>query len=273
MEKCLDHLLSKKKNHFPITMVTAYDFPTAQIADEADVDAILVGDSVGTNMLGYTTEREVSMEDMLHHSAAVARGTKNAFLLADLPFRSADTPLEAEKNCRKFMETGIQCVKCEGWMEKCGVVEYLSGKNIPVCAHIGYNPQIHGAPPRVFGATAEEAFQLIESAQLLEKAGAVLCIIEKVTEEVAGIITQKLRIPTIGIGSGRLCNGQVLVINDLLGISAKTYKHARRFLDFHALAFDAIKTFSAEVKNGTFPAEKHLHHINQVELKHLSSLQ
>jgi 3-methyl-2-oxobutanoate hydroxymethyltransferase len=273
MVKCLDQLLAKKKNHFPITMVTAYDFPTALMADEADMDAILVGDSVGTNVLGYTTEREVTMEDMLHHSAAVARGTKNAYLLADLPFRSADTPLEAEKNCRILIEKGIRCVKCEGWKEKCGVVAHLTGKNIPVCAHIGYNPQIHGATPRVFGATAREAFQLIESAQMLEKAGAVLLIIEKVTEEVAGIISQKLRIPTIGIGSGRLCDGQVLVINDLLGISVKTYKHARRFLDFHTIALEAIKTFSAEVKNGTFPAEKHLHHINPAELKHLASLQ
>lgn len=273
MEKCIDQLLAKKKNHFPITMVTAYDFPTAQIADEAAVDAILVGDSVGTNMLGYTTEREVTMEDMLHHSAAVARGTKNAFLLADLPFRSADTPLDAEKNCRKLIEKGIACVKCEGWKEKCGIVAHLSGKNIPVCAHIGYNPQIHGATPRVFGATASEAFKLIESAQMLEKAGAVLLVVEKITEEVAGIITQKLRIPTIGIGSGRLCNGQVLVINDILGISAKTYMHARKFLDFHTLALKAIKTYSAEIKKGNFPAEKHLHHINQEELKQLGFLQ
>ena len=271
MKKNLAYLFAKKKNHLPITMVTAYDFPTAQIADEAGVDAVLVGDSVGTNMLGYVSECEVTMADMLHHTAAVARGAKRPFLLADLPYRSADTPLEAEKNAIQLLEKGAECVKLEGWQEKSEVVAHVSKKNIPVCAHIGYNPQIHGAKPRVFGANAEEAFRLIESARMLEEAGAILLILEKVTVEVAGIIAQTLRIPTIGIGSGRLCDGQVLVINDLLGISERSFKHARRFLDFHNLALEAVKAYIIAVEKRGFPDEQHVHHIDSSDVERIKS--
>jgi 3-methyl-2-oxobutanoate hydroxymethyltransferase len=271
MKKDLAYLVKKKKNGRPITMVTAYDCPTARIADEAGVDAVLVGDSVGTNMLGYDSEREVTMEDMLHHTAAAARGIKETYFFADMPYRSAETPHDAEKNARKILEKGAACVKLEGWREKCGVVAYLSKKNIPVCAHIGYNPQIHGARPRVFGASAEEARELLESASLLEKAGAILLILEKVPEEVAGIITKALRIPVIGIGSGRLCDGQVLVINDILGISERIYKHARAFLTYKADVLKAIRSYAEAVENGSFPGEEHVHHIDPHELVKLKS--
>jgi 3-methyl-2-oxobutanoate hydroxymethyltransferase len=269
MKKNLSDLFDKKKNGIPITMVTAYDFPTAQIADEAGVDAILVGDSVGTNMLGYASEREVTMEDMLHHTAAAARGIKKAYFFADLPFQSAETPAAAEKNSRRLLEKGAECVKLEGWGEKCGVVAHLSKKNIPVCAHIGYNPQIHGAKPMVFGATAKEAERLVESARMLEEAGAVMLIVEKVPEEVTGIITKKLRIPVIGIGSGRSCNGQILVINDVLGISGRTFKHARVFLDFRVRALESLRTYVAAVEKGGFPEEKNVHPMDPDELKKL----
>jgi 3-methyl-2-oxobutanoate hydroxymethyltransferase len=272
MKKNLEYLFTKKKNRHPITMVTAYDCPTAQIADEAGVDAILVGDSVGTNMLGYASEREVTMADMLHHTAAASRGIATSYFLADLPYQSAETPSDAEKNAYRLLEKGAECVKLEGWRDRCPVVARLKQKNIDVCAHIGYNPQIHGAKPKVFGASAEEARILIESALMLEAAGAVLLVIEKVPEEVAGIITKKLRIPTVGIGSGRFCDGQVLVINDLLGISKRTFRHARQFLDFRTLALDALRTYAAEVENGRFPAEKHVHRIDPEERKKLNLL-
>jgi len=271
MKKNLAYLVKKKENVRPITMVTAYDCPTARIADEAGVDAVLVGDSVGTNMLGYDSEREVTMEDMLHHTAAAARGIKEAYFFADLPYRSAETPHDAENNSRRLLEKGALCVKLEGWREKCGVVAHLSRKNIPVCAHLGYNPQIHGAKPKVFGAGAKEARELMESAGLLEKAGAVLLILEKVPEEVAGIITKALRIPVIGIGSGRLCDGQVLVINDILGISERIYKHARAFLTYKADVLKAIRSYAEAVENGSFPAEEHVHHIDPHELVKLKS--
>ena len=250
-------------------MVTAYDCPTARIADEAGVDAVLVGDSVGTNVLGYASEREVTMEDMLHHTAAAARGIQEAFFFADMPYRSAETPQDAKKNALRLLGKGALCVKIEGWREECGIVAYLSKKRISVCAHIGYNPQIHGARPKVFGANAREARELIESASLLEKAGAVLLILEKVPEEVAGMITKSLTIPVIGIGSGRLCDGQVLVINDVLGIGERSFRHARAFMDYRAKALDALRVYTAAVEKGAFPAEEHVHHIDQQELKKL----
>lgn len=253
-------------------MVTAYDCPTARIADKAGIDAVLVGDSVGTNVLGYVSEREVTMEDMLHHTAAAARGIKNAYFFTDMPYRSADTPHNAEKNARRLLENGAECVKLEGWREKCPVVAHLTGKKIPVCAHIGYNPQVYGPSPRVFGAGAAEARELIESARLLEKAGAVLLILEKVPEEISGIITRELRIPVIGIGSGRWCDGQVLVINDVLGISERNFRHACAFMDYRVQALEALRAYAAAVEKGVFPAEQHVHHIGPEELKKLKSL-
>jgi 3-methyl-2-oxobutanoate hydroxymethyltransferase len=266
MKKNLAYFRTKKRNGRPITMVTAYDCPTARIADEAGIDAVLVGDSVGTNMLGFGSEREVTMEDMLHHTAAAARGIREAYFFADMPYASAETCGSAERNARRLLAKGASCVKLEGWREKCGVVAHLSNKNIPVCAHIGYNPQIHGAKPKVFGVLAGEARELIESARLLEKAGAVMLILEKVPEEVAGIITKTLRIPVIGIGSGRLCDGQVLVVNDVLGISERSFRHARAFMNYRAKAFQALRAYAAAVDKGVFPAERHVHHLAPEEL-------
>jgi 3-methyl-2-oxobutanoate hydroxymethyltransferase len=236
------------------------------------VDAILVGDSVGTNVLGYASEQEVTLADMVHHTRAVARGVQSAFLIADLPFRSADEPFQAETNARLLLENGADCVKLEGWGEKRFVVEHLAKKKIAVCAHIGYNPQVHGMKAKIFGASAAEAHALIESARALQEAGAVLIIMEKLPEEVAGIITESLTIPTIGIGSGRRCNGQVLVVNDILGISPRAFKHARAFANFHALAQVAVRGYTDAVENREFPAEENFRHIDARELEKLQGL-
>jgi 3-methyl-2-oxobutanoate hydroxymethyltransferase len=272
MKKNIQDLLAKKKAGVRITMVTAYDFPTARIEDEAGVDAILVGDSVGTNVLGYASEQEVTLADMAHHTGAVSRGVQSAFLIADLPFRSADEPLQAETNARLLLGKGADCVKLEGWAEKRLVVEHLAKKSIAVCAHIGYNPQVHGMKAKIFGATAAEARALIESARMLEEAGAVLIIMEKLPEEVAGIISERLTIPTIGIGSGRRCNGQVLVVNDILGISPRAFKHARAFANFHALAQEAVRGYTDAVEKGEFPGEENFRHIDARELEKLQGL-
>lgn len=272
MKKTIDYLLAKKENHRPISMVTAYDFPTAQIEDMAGIDTVLVGDSVGTNVLGYASELEVTMADMLHHAAAVARGLKSAFLLADLPFGAAEAPDIALKNARNLYDKGVECVKLEGWREKCGIVEHLSKNKIPVCAHIGYNPQIHGSKPATFGKKAEEARMLIDSAQALEAAGAVMIVLEKLPEEVAGIITEKLGIPTIGIGSGRMCDGQVLVISDILGTSERTFRHAKRYMDYHGSASAAVRKYAEEVEKGEFPGVEHASHIDGDELEKLKRI-
>jgi 3-methyl-2-oxobutanoate hydroxymethyltransferase len=272
MKKTIEYLLAKKKNHRPISMVTAYDFPTAQIEDKAGIDVVHVGDSVGTNVLGYGSEEEVTMADMVHHAAAVARGLQSAFLMADFPFGSATTPALALENARALCKTGVACVKLEGWREKCDVVEHLSKQGITVCAHIGYNPQVHGSKPHTFGRKAEEALLLIESALALEAAGAVMIVLEKIPEEVSGIITEKLGIPTIGIGSGRLCDGQVLVINDILGTSERTFRHAKKYMDYHGLVSAAIGKYAEEVEKGEFPGEEHSSHIDEEELKKLKRL-
>ncbi len=259
MKYDLEYLCEKKQRNSPISMLTAYDFPMAEMLDEAGVDSILIGDSVGTNVLGYSSEREVTMADMVHHTGAVARGTRKAFLIADLPFQSAENSQDAVNNSIQLLNAGAEAVKIEGWAEKIPVISSLAGRKITVCAHIGFNPQIYGPKPRIFGRNADEAKLLIDSAQLIETAGADLLIIEKVVEDVAAIITKKLKIPVIGIGSGRFCDGQVLVINDILGFSAKTYRHARKFLDFRSLAKKAIKEYITQVENGTFPAEENAH--------------
>jgi 3-methyl-2-oxobutanoate hydroxymethyltransferase len=272
MKTTIPDLLAKKKNRNPITMVTAYDFPMARIEDEAGVDVVLVGDSVGTNVLGYASEQEVTLADMTHHVGAVARGVKRALLLADLPFHTADEPISAEANAGKLLEKGADCVKIEGWGEKRAVVEHLSKKNIPVCAHIGYNPQTHGMKAKVFGAVAQEALALVESARQLEEAGARLIVMEKLPEEVAAIITERLGIPAIGIGSGRFCDGQVLVVHDILGFSERAFKHARRFADFRGLALDAVRAYAGAVAARSFPAEENFRHIDPRELEKLKAL-
>jgi 3-methyl-2-oxobutanoate hydroxymethyltransferase len=272
MKKTIEYLFAKKKKRRPISMVTAYDFPTAQIEDNAGIDAILVGDSVGTNVLGYGSEQEVTMADMLHHVAAVARGVKTAYLLADLPFGSVASPVLALKNARALCEKGVGCVKLEGWREKRGIVEHLSNNKIAVCAHIGYNPQVHGSQPKTFGRKAGEARLLVESALELEAAGAIMIVLEKIPAEVAGMITERLRIPTIGIGSGGLCDGQVLVINDILGTSERTFKHAKRYMDFHGSASAAVRKYSVEVEKGKFPGDGHAAHIDGEELEKLKTI-
>jgi 3-methyl-2-oxobutanoate hydroxymethyltransferase len=267
MKKDINFLLNKKKQGIPITMVTAYDCPTAHIEDAAGIDAVLVGDSLGTNVLGYSSERDVTMTDMIHHTAAVARGIRQAFVLADLPFRSVETNSEAEKNADLLVRNGAECVKIEGWREMCPVIEYLSKKQFRVCAHIGYNPQIHGFRPRTFGKTAAEAQDLLESGCLLQDSGAQLIVVEKITTEVAGVIAGKLRIPVIGIGSGPLCDGQVLVINDLLGFSETTFRHVRRFAESYQTALEAVTAYAEEVEKRRFPAHAHSLDMDPAELK------
>ena len=234
-------------------MITAYDFPSGQLMDEAGIDCVLVGDSVGTNYLGLSSEREVTITDMLHHTGAVKRGIKNALLIADLPYRCADTPESVLANSRLLMEKGADCVKIEGWSEKVEIIKCLVDNGCPVCAHIGYNPQIHDKPA-VFGRNADQASDLFKSASLLAEAGACLIVLEMVPAPLAEKISSGLTIPTIGIGSGNGCDGQVLVINDLLGLSPKLFKHARQFANLRSTMLEAFKEYKQAVESREFPA-------------------
>lgn len=254
MDRDIDFLMSKKQAHQKITMLTCYDYPTALLEDKAGIDIIFVADSVGTNVLGYESATEVTMENMIHHLKAVRRGVTHAYLLVDMPYKSYDTPKIALENATTFLSHGADGVKLEGWSEKEEVIKILTENNIEVCAHIGYNPQIHSRA-WTHGVTFSKAKTLIQSALTLENAGAKMIVLEMVSEEVSKIITEKLSIPTIGIGAGKFCDGQVLVINDMLGITALDLRHAKKYQNYQNLTFQAICQYKEEVENGVFPNE------------------
>ncbi len=260
MKKDITYLHSKKKQHQPITVLTCYDYPTACLQDDADIDIIFVGDSVGTNILGYKSEMEVTMADMLHHLKAVRRGVTYAYLLVDMPYASDRNAKQAIANANVFLDNGADGVKLEGGTEKVPIVTALTEQGIDVCTHIGHTPQIHGTRASTHGKTVANAKELIQTASALEDAGAKLIVLEKITEEISRIITDTLDIPTIGIGAGRYCDGQVLVINDVLGIGTP-FRHAKRYQDYNHLTFEAICQYKQEVQNGDFPTDSNVAHI------------
>ena len=222
--------------------------------DEAGIDIVFVGDSVGTNILGYKSEMEVTMTDMLHHLKAVRRGVTNAYLLIDMPYGSDRNSKQAVANANIFLDNGADGVKLEGGTEKVPIVTALTEHEIDVCAHIGHNPQIHGTKASTHGKTVSKAKELIQTASALADAGTKLIVLEKITEEISQIITETIDIPTIGIGAGRYCDGQVLVINDILGLGTP-FKHAKRYQDYNQLTFEAICQYKQEVENGDFPTD------------------
>ncbi len=260
MKKDITYLHRKKQEQQPITVLTCYDYPTARMQDEADLDIVFVGDSVGTNVLGYKSEMEVTMADMLHHLKAVRRGVTEAYLLIDMPYASDRNEKQAVANANLFLDNGADGVKLEGGTEKVPIVAALTDQDIDVCAHIGHNPQIHGTKAATHGRTVSKAKELIQTASALADAGAKLIVLEKITEEISQIITDTLDIPTIGIGAGRYCDGQVLVINDVLGIGP-LFKHAKRYQDYDHLTFEAISQYIYDVENGDFPRDENVSHI------------
>ena len=265
MKKDIDFLLSKKRAHRKLTMLTCYDYPTALMEDKAGIDIVFVGDSVGMNVLGYESDTEVTMADMLHHLKAVRRGVTTAYLLVDMPYRTCETPEQALENATTLLSYGADGVKLEGW-EKESVVRILAENSIDVCAHIGHNPQIHGSRRWVRGRTFSKGKALIQSALALENAGAKLIVLEMITKEISQIITEKLKIPTIGIGAGGFCNGQVLVIHDILGIGALALTYVKAYQNYQDLTFQAICRYKKEVEEGLFPTEAHEFSIDEEKL-------
>ena len=260
MKKDIAYLHTKKRKQQPITVLTCYDYPTACLQDAAGIDIVFVGDSLGTNILGYSSEVEVTMADMRHHLKAVRRGVTEAYLLVDMPYAADRDAKHAVANAKLFLSDGANGVKLEGGIEKAPIVAALAEHGIEACAHIGHNPQIHGTKAATHGKTFSKAKRLIETASALADAGAKLIVLEKITEEVSQIITETLNIPTIGIGAGRFCDGQVLVINDILGIGPP-FKHAKRYQNYNDLTFEAICRYREEVTNGTFPTDANVSHI------------
>ncbi len=267
--KSHDFLRAKKRAGHKITMLTCYDYPTARLEDRAGIDIIFVGDSVGTNVLGYSSERDVTMADMLHHLGAVRRGVEHAFLLADMPFRSYDTHEQALANARLFVEQGADGVKLEGGQEQAATVRQLTQHGIAVCSHIGFTPQTLrevGKRARVQGRTSEQALRLVQDAEALEGAGTFLLVLELVPDQIARIITERLAIPTIGIGAGPSCDGQVLTIIDVLGMTDLNLRLARHYQHYHESTLQAIQDFKREVEQQAFPGPENSFEIDPEEL-------
>ena len=241
-----------------IATITAYDYPTAAIVDEAGIPLILVGDSLAQVLLGYDTTVRVTMDEMLHHTKAVVRGTKRALIVADMPFLSYPNADAALSNAGRFMrEAGVQAVKLEGGVRSAKPIEALVRAGIPVMGHIGLTPQAINTlgKVRVQGKNREQARQLLADALAVQEAGAFAVVLELVPEQLAAAITERLRIPTIGIGAGAGCSGQIQVINDTLGYGDWTPKHARKYADLRGTILGAITQYRADVEAGTFPGE------------------
>jgi 3-methyl-2-oxobutanoate hydroxymethyltransferase len=245
-----------------ITVLTAYDYGMASILDESDIDIILVGDSLGNVVLGYENTIPVTMEDMLHHTKAVSRASQNALIVADMPFLSYQvSPEAALVNAGRFLkEANAQAVKLEGGREYAETVQKIVSAGIPVMAHLGLTPQsIHQLGGyKVQGKKEDDAEKMMLDAKSLEESGAFSLVLECIPEGLASEITQSLLIPTIGIGAGVKCDGQVLVINDMLGIYERfTPKHVKKYANLNLEIKKAVKTYIAEVKHGAFPDSEH----------------
>lgn len=262
MKKTTTTLTAMKQRGEKITMLTAYDYTTASLVDKAGIDAILVGDSLGMVMLGYEDTIPVTMEDMISHGAAVARGAKETFVVVDMPFMSYQTSVyDAVKNAGRLMkETRAQAVKLEGGAKFKEHIRAIVDASIPVVAHIGMTPQSVNAFGgfKVQGKSLEAAKQLIADAKAVEEAGAFMVTLECVPAKLAELVSKSISIPTIGIGAGAGCDGQVLVYQDMLGMYPDfTPKFAKRFSNIGEGMIEAFKAYSKEVKEGVFPSEEH----------------
>ena len=251
-----------KLNKEKLTMLTAYDYSTAQAVDNSGINGILVGDSLGMVMLGYEDTLSVTMEDMIHHTKAVARGAKNSLVVADMPFMSYQTSVyDAVFNAGRLIKEGrAQAVKLEGGVEVADHIEVIVKASIPVMGHIGLTPQSVNAFGgfKVQGKSEEAAKKLIEDALAVERAGAFAVVMEGVPSKLAAIVTEKLSIPTIGIGAGVKCDGQILVYQDMLGMfNDFTPKFVKKYENLGDRMRNAFATYIEEVKNGSFPSEEH----------------
>jgi len=258
----ISYLQKKMDEGKKITMMTAYDYPTASLVDQAEMDTILVGDSLGMVVLGYESTVPVTMEEMLHHCKAVCRGAKQSFVIGDMPFMSYQVSVEkAVENAGRFIkEAGCEGVKLEGGSEMAHVVKAIVDAGIPVCAHIGLTPQtatkLSGF--KVQGKDAESARELVNSAKDLEEAGAFMIVLECIPDQVASRITNELNIATIGIGAGKYCDGQVLVYHDLVGLFERfTPKMVKQYVNLAPQIREALIQYREEVEKGIFPGPEH----------------
>jgi 3-methyl-2-oxobutanoate hydroxymethyltransferase len=264
MTQTSEQLLAKKRNNQKIVALTCYDYPTAVLEEQAGVDILFVGDSVGTNVLGYDNETEVTLDDIIHHLKAVRRGARQSYILADLPYATYETPEQALSNAQRLVAAGADIIKLEGVHIE--IVSHLIEHGIEVCGHIGLQPQTH-QQKAVQGKSFAQAKELLQEALALEAAGIKLLVLELVPEEVGKWITQRLNVPTIGIGAGRYTDGQVLIVNDILGITPRKLRLAKRYLDYQDSTLQAIAQYKQEVEQQIFPAEENVRHMVPEELQ------
>ncbi len=274
MKTTVNTFKNAKEKKDKITMLTAYDYSTAKLVDESGVESILVGDSLGMVCLGYEDTLSVTMEDMIHHSAAVARGAKNAMVITDMPFMSYQASVyDAVVNAGRLMKEGrAQAVKLEGGLEVCPQIEAIVKASIPVCAHIGLTPQSVNAFGgfKVQGKEEAAAKRLLEEAKAVEAAGAFAVVLECVPEKLATFITEQIGIPTIGIGAGAGCDGQVLVYQDMLAMySDMAPKFVKQFRNVGEQMRGGFHDYVKEVKEGTFPAAEHTFKIDDSVIEKL----
>ncbi|MCI4677861.1 3-methyl-2-oxobutanoate hydroxymethyltransferase [Rhodoblastus acidophilus] len=247
--RSLNRFAEMKRNGEKIAMLTAYDAPQARAQQEAGIDAILVGDSVGVNILGYASEREVTLADMAHHTRAVRRGAPDAFILSDMPFATYDRPEQALASAKFLQQAGADAVKFEGAYPE--LVHVLGTAGIPVCGHLGFEPQ--HCEKRVHGKTFEEAAKILSDAKALDDAGAFMLVLELVPAELAAAVTRAIRAATIGIGAGPATDGQVLVFPDVLGYAEKNFRHNRRYAEVGATMRKSASVYLQDVRASHFP--------------------
>lgn len=263
-----------KQNGEKLAMLTAYDYSTAKLEDEAGINGILVGDSLGNVVLGYEDTISVTMEDMIHHGAAVARGAKNALVVVDMPFMSYQTSVyDALVNAGRLMKEGrANAVKLEGGREVCAQIREIVNAGIPVMAHLGLTPQsinVFGGN-KIQGKSEEAAKKLLEDALAIQDAGAFAVVLECIPEKLASLVSEKLTIPTIGIGAGAGCDGQILVYQDMLGMfSDFTPKFVKRFAEAGNVMRQGFADYVKEVQEGVYPAQEHTFQIEDSVLEKL----
>ncbi len=275
MKRTVTTLQKQKNEGKKISMLTCYDYTTACLVEAAGVDTVLIGDSLGMTMLGYDDTLPVTMEDMIHHTRAVSRALKDTFLIADMPFLSYQTSTyDAVVNAGRLVKEGhAQAVKLEGGAKVCEQIEAITRADIPVVAHLGLTPQSVNAFGgfKVQGKNVDQAKQILEDALAIEKAGAFMVVLECVPEKLATLITEKLSIPTIGIGAGAGCDGQVLVYQDMLGMfNGIQPKFVKQFAQIGKEMKEAFSAYDAAVKNGEFPQKEHTFAIDDDVIKAIS---
>lgn len=274
----ISDLKNRKKEGKKITMLTAYDYPIARLVDEAGIDSILVGDSLGMVVLGYDSTVPVTMDEMIHHAKAVRRGTRYAFLVGDMPFMSYQiSKEEAIRNAGRFMkEAGCDAVKLEGGYEVAETTQAIVDAGIPVLGHLGLTPQTISKLGgfKVQGKDADAAKRIVDQALTLEKVGCFAIVLECIPDMLAKLISEKLTIPTIGIGAGPHCDGQVLVTNDMLGLFDRFLpKFVKQYVKLSTSIADGIRRYKDEVENGKYPDKEHSFTIKEEELTKLKKRQ